>query len=268
VEQAVIVVFLFAVVVIKGSTMVWLAARRKEQRELESDDLEVSERLRAIEATKLQLERERKALDKKRSNLETDKNLVSAELQRLGVVPVPESELDATDSPSAADAGSPKPAEETGDAGAGPADAAQATGPGGEAGPRRRRVLVVEDNEELREILDQALAKDYDVDQAPDGLEAMAKIHKQNLKFDLVITDLKMPNIDGLTLLRSLPRETPAVVISAFVQEEEFRVALEQLKPAAVLQKPFKLVAVRQAVEAALPAASGAQQVVDGGEGE
>jgi type IV pilus assembly protein PilB len=72
--------------------------------------------------------------------------------------------------------------------------------------PRRTRILVAEDDTTLREILRETLASErYDVAVAADGNEALAAVYRE--RPDLIITDLNMPGLDGLELLRKLRRD-------------------------------------------------------------
>jgi type IV pilus assembly protein PilB len=71
---------------------------------------------------------------------------------------------------------------------------------------RPTRILVVDDDAALREILKDILVGErYDVTEATDGEEALAKVHQG--RPDLIVTDLQMPNLDGLELLRKLRRD-------------------------------------------------------------
>jgi type IV pilus assembly protein PilB len=72
--------------------------------------------------------------------------------------------------------------------------------------PRLPRILVVDDDAALREILRDTLESErYEVVEAGDGNEALASIFKD--RPDLIVTDLKMPALDGLELLRKLRRD-------------------------------------------------------------
>ncbi|MEP6783986.1 MAG: helix-turn-helix domain-containing protein, partial [Acidobacteriota bacterium] len=69
----------------------------------------------------------------------------------------------------------------------------------------RSRVLVVDDESSIRELLQKTLAlAEYDVDVAPDGRAALERLRLGN--YDLLIADLKMPGMDGLTLIREAKR--------------------------------------------------------------
>ena len=74
--------------------------------------------------------------------------------------------------------------------------------------PRRqsRRILVVDDEPEIRNILKAALA-DFEVSEAGNGKEALALIQAQPP--DLIITDIKMPEMDGITLLNIVHGQNP-----------------------------------------------------------
>jgi two-component system chemotaxis response regulator CheY len=80
------------------------------------------------------------------------------------------------------------------------------------------RILTVDDSAAMRQMVEVTLTSaGYDVAQAKDGREALDIAH--NTRFDLVITDVNMPEMDGLTLvreLRGLPsyRHTPLLVLT------------------------------------------------------
>ena len=70
--------------------------------------------------------------------------------------------------------------------------------------PSRSRILVVDDEAAIRDLLAKTLAlAEYDVDVAPDGRSALERLRP--LPYDLLITDLKMPGVDGLTVIREGP---------------------------------------------------------------
>ncbi len=66
--------------------------------------------------------------------------------------------------------------------------------------PRQGRLLIVEDNADLREILVNALCKDWQITEAADGEQALAAL--ENAETDLILSDIMMPNMDGLSLLQ------------------------------------------------------------------
>jgi two-component system OmpR family response regulator len=78
------------------------------------------------------------------------------------------------------------------------------------------RVLVVEDEPELRRVLAQALREDgYAVDEAADGPDGLYKA--TTWSYDLVVLDLMLPGLDGFALLKRLRREkhTPVLILTA-----------------------------------------------------
>ena len=69
----------------------------------------------------------------------------------------------------------------------------------------RPRVLVVDDEATIRDLLSKTLAlAEYDVDMASDGRTALERL--RIIPYDLLITDLKMPGVDGLTVIREARR--------------------------------------------------------------
>ncbi|RME39400.1 MAG: sigma-54-dependent Fis family transcriptional regulator [Planctomycetota bacterium] len=114
-------------------------------------------------------------------------------------------------------------------------------------------ICVVDDQELLRESLSATLAReDHRVTAFADPVEALGEI-KRN-RFDLVLTDLKMPRMDGLTLIaemRSAGCDTPVIMMTAYAT---IPTAVEAMKRGAFdyIQKPFEAEAVVVLVERAL----------------
>ncbi len=92
------------------------------------------------------------------------------------------------------------------------------------------RILVVDDEEIIRESLYYILEKEgHEVEAAKDGLEALTKVEKQ--PFDIVITDLEMPEIKGIELLEKVQRLTPetfVLIITAYASIETAIAALRK----------------------------------------
>ena len=79
------------------------------------------------------------------------------------------------------------------------------------AEPRPLRVLLVDDDETFRRVFGGALAEDgFVVDMVADGIEALERMNRRT--FDLALVDLRMPRMDGLSLLQELERRHPATV--------------------------------------------------------
>jgi len=135
--------------------------------------------------------------------------------------------------------------QQTTTAGPGPARAPRPTAgpPARDAQPAApRRVLVADDEASIRDLLSKALTlAEYDVDAVPDGRTAIARLRAG--PYDLLITDLKMPGIDGLSLIREARRLDPAlpvVVITAYSSEASAIEAIN-LGVTAYLIKPFRI---------------------------
>jgi signal transduction histidine kinase len=95
----------------------------------------------------------------------------------------------------------------------------------------RGRVLLVDDNADMRLYIVRLLEPHWDVDVAADGIEALERMHE--LRPDLVLSDLMMPRADGFALLRAIRadpsiRSIPVVFLSARAGEEEVLGGLER----------------------------------------
>ena len=83
--------------------------------------------------------------------------------------------------------------------------------------PKRKSVLVVDDEEIIRNFLSDVLNENYCVSLASDGDEAIEQIKQR--KFDLIITDLKMPKVSGEEVVKFARQHDPrakVIVISGF----------------------------------------------------
>src|SRR5437660_2880646 len=119
--------------------------------------------------------------------------------------------------------------------------------------PEKKQVLIVDDEPNLRKILSAQLSRDgYDVMTAEDGEQGLEALREHHI--DLVITDLKMPKVDGMTLLREALREEPELPVVMITAHGTVDTAVEALKLGAFdyLTKPFDKDEVRQIVAKAL----------------
>ncbi len=119
--------------------------------------------------------------------------------------------------------------------------------------PGRPRVLVVDDEASIRDLLSKTLAlAEYDVDLAPDGRVALERL--RIIPYDLLITDLKMPGIDGLAVIREARRlkaDIPVIIITGFSTEASAIDAVN-LGVSGYLTKPFRVPRVLAAAAKAL----------------
>lgn len=82
------------------------------------------------------------------------------------------------------------------------------------------RVLVVDDEPAIRKVVRDAMERaGHVVETAIDGREALAVFHKEG--FQLVVTDLNMPNVDGLELVREIRKDSPVPILVLTVRSEE-----------------------------------------------
>ena len=104
------------------------------------------------------------------------------------------------------------------------------------------RVLVADDEASVRDLLSKTLAlAEYDVDVVPDGRSAVDRLRV--LPYDLLITDLKMPGVDGLSVIRearSLKADIPIIIITGFSTEASAIEAVN-LGVSGYLTKPFRI---------------------------
>ena len=105
-----------------------------------------------------------------------------------------------------------------------------------------KSILIVDDNPNMSSLLSEMLEVfDYQSVRASDGSDALDKLSET--KFSLVITDMRMPNMTGLELLKqakSKHPKLPVVLISGY-SVAEFESDTEGLKPDGFLAKPFMM---------------------------
>lgn len=118
---------------------------------------------------------------------------------------------------------------------------------------RSGRILVVDDEEDIREALEMILALEgYDVRTADCGAAAIARAEVEH--FDLVITDLKMPGMDGVETLMALKQRHPClqvIVATGYASSETARRCLSE-GAHDYLKKPFDMDELLRIVERAI----------------
>jgi DNA-binding response OmpR family regulator len=106
------------------------------------------------------------------------------------------------------------------------------------------RILIAEDEEALRGLLRRALAEaGHAVTTAADGAEALDLIVNEGGAFDLLLTDIKMPLMDGIALALAVARDYPrvAVLLMTGYAEQHARVAGLETLIHGVVSKPFTI---------------------------
>ena len=119
--------------------------------------------------------------------------------------------------------------------------------------PEKKQVLIVDDEPNLRKILAAQLSRDgYDVMTAEDGEQGLAALRDHHI--DLVVTDLKMPRMDGMELLSrigELPQKMAVVMLTA---QGSIESAVEAMRMGAYdyITKPFKVDELQLSIQRAL----------------
>jgi len=119
----------------------------------------------------------------------------------------------------------------------------------------KSRILVVDDEESIREFLEIMLKKEgYEVTTAEDGARAKDILSKKS--FDMIISDLQMPNMTGIELLKHVKESYPETVFMLITAFGTTETAVEAMKMGAYdyVTKPFKIDEVRMNVANALRA--------------
>lgn len=107
---------------------------------------------------------------------------------------------------------------------------------------RRPRVLVVDDEASIRDLLAKTLAlAEYDVDTAQDGRDALDALRSR--PYDLLVTDLKMPGLDGMGLIRETRRLSPQLPIVVITAHSTEATAIDSVNLGVngYLTKPFRI---------------------------
>jgi CheY-like chemotaxis protein len=121
------------------------------------------------------------------------------------------------------------------------------------------RILIAEDEDGLRTLVARALAQDgHTVVTANDGAEALDVLTREQGAFDLLLTDIRMPIMDGIALALATARDHPHVTVllmTGYADQRERATGLETLIHD-VISKPFSLGSIRTAVRDALAMAA------------
>jgi len=117
------------------------------------------------------------------------------------------------------------------------------------------KILIIDDEATIRLSLQESLLKDgYQVDAAEAGEAALAMIG--NAGYDLIVTDLNLPGVSGLDILKALRNQGSLVPVIMMTAYGDMDTALEAMRGGAYdfIPKPFKLSAIKKQVKAALRA--------------
>ncbi|RZO54536.1 MAG: sigma-54-dependent Fis family transcriptional regulator, partial [Sandaracinaceae bacterium] len=113
----------------------------------------------------------------------------------------------------------------------------------------KKQILVADDELNLRRVLEAQLKRDgYDVIAVEDGQQALDALEEHHV--DVIISDLRMPKVDGMTLLKQVVRELPDIPVIIITAHGTVDTAVEALKLGAFdyITKPFEQSELRNVV--------------------
>ena len=117
------------------------------------------------------------------------------------------------------------------------------------------RILVAEDDDTVRELVVRSLNEDgHELTVVTDGVAALDALDRQNGEFDLLLTDVKMPDVDGIAVALAAGRDHPDIAImlmTGFADQRERTHTLDALVHD-VIAKPFSVDQIKGAVREAL----------------
>ena len=119
------------------------------------------------------------------------------------------------------------------------------------------RILLAEDDDAIRELIARALSEDgHELTAAADGAEALDALDSGKGQFDLLLTDVKMPVMDGIALALAAGRDHPdlsIMLMTGYADQRERAHGLDALVHD-VINKPFTVDQIKGAVREALVA--------------
>ena len=117
------------------------------------------------------------------------------------------------------------------------------------------RILIVEDDDSVRTFTARAIAASgHQVETAEDGDIGLASIREAEGSYDLVLSDIRMPAMDGIEMARSAAREFPGLrilLMTGYAEQRERASDLQEII-VDVVSKPFTLNEIRSRVQQAL----------------
>ena len=119
------------------------------------------------------------------------------------------------------------------------------------------RILIADDEESMRMLVARAISMDgHTTVTAQDGVEALEILTRENGAFDLLLSDIQMPVMDGIALALAAARDFPRLTILLMTGYADQRERASNLNALAhdVISKPFSVADIRAAVADALKA--------------
>lgn len=121
--------------------------------------------------------------------------------------------------------------------------------------PAMAKLLIVEDDESVRILAARALERaGHQIDVAADGAQGLASIRAAGGGYDLVVSDIRMPEMDGIEMAKAAAAAYPAMRIMLVTGYADQRERADELDGIIldVVQKPFTLAEIRERVSRAL----------------
>jgi DNA-binding NtrC family response regulator len=121
----------------------------------------------------------------------------------------------------------------------------------------RRRILLVDDEQDILDLLHEHFAKDCDVETAADGMTALAIVRAR--RPDVIFLDINMPGINGVDVLKSVKELDATIPVLMVTANADNALAAEAIKRGAFsyVPKPFDLKYLNHLVAAALSRRAG-----------
>ena len=117
------------------------------------------------------------------------------------------------------------------------------------------KILIVEDDESVRTLAARALERaGHAIETADDGAAGLARIRASGGGFDLIVSDIRMPEMDGIEMAKAAASSYPGLRIMLVTGYADQRERAEDLRGVIVdvVQKPFTLAEIRDRVVRAL----------------
>lgn len=119
--------------------------------------------------------------------------------------------------------------------------------------PKNKRILVVDDEQDLLIITKRQLSKWYEVDTFESAVDAIDYIRQNKVKYDMIVSDIRMPKMNGFEFVREVRKIRPSIkviLITAFeINKSEFDIVHPSTQVDALLTKPFTASQLRALIQ-------------------
>ena len=119
--------------------------------------------------------------------------------------------------------------------------------------PKSKRILVVDDEQDLLIIMKRQLSKWYEVDTFESAVDAIDYIRQNKVKYAMIVSDIRMPQMNGFEFVREVRKIMPSIkviLITAFeINKSEFDIVHPSTHADALLRKPFTASQLRALIQ-------------------